>query len=964
MVLEEKKEEKKVDEDVTMTNNEEKKESVPVAADTKKKELPAKDELSEEDKKLKENLELLLDVITEVDPTSSSPSANSLTLQRQSLDSLIKEIRSSTSSMTSIPKPLKFLKPHFQRLIKYFNELNNSNSNKSLISDILSVLSMTQANNSKRLTLKYKLESNQLNSSNNDEIGVWGHEYVRHLAGEIGKEFQFRQTENSATPYENLDNLIDAIVKFFMSHNAEFDAVDLLIEVEQLDKIQKYLVNEAENETTNKIDPNSSHHRACLYILKCSEFIIDNEEQKSMFNIVYQVYLSHHQFAESLRVAIRMHDEAKMTETLQLAESLGEDLIVKQLCFILGAHRIVLEEYKEKEIYNDIMGNVQLSQYFQTLAAELDVKEAKTPEDIYKSHLEEGGTGTGRRPVIRAGQSSTTGIDSAKQNLSSTFVNAFVNAGFGHDTLVTSEGSDWLFKNKSHGMLSAAASIGMIMMWDVENGFNSVDRFSFSTQTQIKAGTYLAHGILSSGITSEMDAASALLSEHIESSDIDSKLSAILGLGLAYVNTAREDILELLIPLIADSSQSMEVVSHAVLSLGLVFVGTAREDISGTVVESFLDRSETDLKDSTVRLMALGFGLLFLNRGSDVEPALIALSVIEHPIKKYLELTVTSCAYVGQASPIEIQKYLTVLLDHFDTETDRTKTEEEKKDAGSETTKKDNQLKTDPMRGIHQEVAVIGLALISMTEELTQEMAFRSLDHILQYGEVNVRRIIPLALGLLSISNPRLPVLDTLSKLSHDQDQIVSQNGIFAMGLIGAGTNNSRIASTLRSLASYYSKEPNHLFLVRLAQGLLHLGKGLLTLNPQLSDGFTINRAAMAGLLVSLHSAMDMQHTILGKRHYLLFSLVTAMRPRWLFTVNEELEQIKIPVRVGTRVDTVGQAGKPKSITGFQSHTTPVLISANERAEMASDEWLPLTTILEGIVVCKKNPDYKPTTGK
>ena len=33
------------------------------------------------------------------------------------------------------------------------------------------------------------------------------------------------------------------------------------------------------------------------------------------------------------------------------------------------------------------------------------------------------------------------------------------------------------------------------------------------------------------------------------------------------------------------------------------------------------------------------------------------------------------------------------------------------------------------------------------------------------------------------------------------------------------GTNNSRIAKMLRVLAVYYQKEPNHLFLVRIAQG-------------------------------------------------------------------------------------------------------------------------------------------------
>ena len=90
---------------------------------------------------------------------------------------------------------------------------------------------------------------------------------------------------------------------------------------------------------------------------------------------------------------------------------------------------------------------------------------------MYKTHLMDGRTPTG------------AAVDSARQNLASTFVNAFVNAGFGTDKLVTvsapegATGSDalhWIFKNKDHGKTSATASLGMITMWDVEGGLPQV----------------------------------------------------------------------------------------------------------------------------------------------------------------------------------------------------------------------------------------------------------------------------------------------------------------------------------------------------------------------------------------------------------------------------------------------------------------------------------------------------------
>ena len=51
-----------------------------------------------------------------------------------------------------------------------------------------------------------------------------------------------------------------------------------------------------------------------------------------------------------------------------------------------------------------------------------------------------------------------------------------------------------------------------------------------------------------------------------------------------------------------------------------------------------------------------------------------------------------------------------------------------------------------------------------------------------------IRRSVPLALALLSASNPKLAILDTLSKFSHDNDTEVAHNAILAMGIVGAGT--------------------------------------------------------------------------------------------------------------------------------------------------------------------------------
>ena len=133
-------------------------------------------------------------------------------------------------------------------------------------------------------------------------------------------------------------------------------------------------------------------------------------------------------------------------------------------------------------------------------------------------------------------------------------------------------------------------------------------------------------------------------------------------------------------------------------------------------------------------------------------------------------------------------------------------------------------------------MAVLGIALLSIGETIGTEMTLRTFDHLLHYCELSVKRVVPLALALLYISHPDYTVIDQLSRLSHDQDPELSQCAILGLGLVSAGTNNSRVAGLLRSLSDFYAKEADHLFMVRISQGLNAMGKGLIGISPFHSD--------------------------------------------------------------------------------------------------------------------------------
>uniref|UniRef100_A0ABD2XJZ0 26S proteasome non-ATPase regulatory subunit RPN1 C-terminal domain-containing protein n=1 Tax=Trichogramma kaykai TaxID=54128 RepID=A0ABD2XJZ0_9HYME len=67
---------------------------------------------------------------------------------------------------------------------------------------------------------------------------------------------------------------------------------------------------------------------------------------------------------------------------------------------------------------------------------------------------------------------------------------------------------------------------------------------------------------------------------------------------------------------------------------------------------------------------------------------------------------------------------------------------------------------------------------------------------------------------------------------------------------------------------------------------------------------------------------------------------------------------LPVSARVGQAVDVLGKAGDPKSITGGHVHTTPLLMSYGEKAELVTnDEYEPLLSPMEGFVILKSKAD-------
>ncbi|TYI15628.1 hypothetical protein ES332_A08G199000v1 [Gossypium tomentosum] len=321
-----------------------------------------------------------------------------------------------------------------------------------------------------------------------------------------------------------------------------------------------------------------------------------------------------------------------------------------------------------------------------------------------------------------------------------------------------------------------------------------------------------------------VDSRFAQIDKYLHSDDNYVIDGALLGAGLVNYSVTNDYdlILNSLTAILKHENVFHDLIVFTVISLGLVYVGSSNGEVAQEIADALTGRSVSELGQPIIRLLVLFLGLIYLGK------QMINLSQ-NQKMRDYVDIILLSCAHAGTRNVLMVQKLLGHCSHLENTETSQ----------GS---------------------AVLGIAIVAMVEE-------------------KIRRVVPLALDLLCISNPKVNVIYTLSKLSHNTDLKVAIAVVISLGLIGAGTNNARIVGMLRNLLSFYYKVPSLLFCVRITQGLVHIGKGLLTLNPYHSDrllcssllSFVITKIAVAGLVTILHACLDMKYIILGKYHFVLY---------------------------------------------------------------------------------------------
>lgn len=610
-------------------------------------------------------------------------------IRLQSIQMIKSEITSSTSSMTSIPKPLKFLRLHYEALKDYETKLADSDRFKPSLRDLLAVLVMVTPNTTDT-TLHWVLLGSKKN------ITDWGTEFIRFLCGDIANEYLNRLDNQKS--FEDLIELVGMIVPYLISQHCENEAIDLLLEVEKLDSIMDF------------IDQNN-YKKICLYLMASSNYGADTDEMRSILEITYNIYSKFKEYANALRVAIKMNNMLYIKQTFLGCDNFN---IQKQLSFILSKHRIFLTDDMPPELQM-IMSNLKLSEYYKNLATELDVLEPKTPEDVLKSHLEEKRTDSKK-------------IDSYKMNMAYSIVSAFVNAGYGSEKLLSVKESNWLDRNKDEGLISLLAGLGLVNLWDIDSGPNELEKYMNSDEKDPnkRAGFNIGVGVISSGVRDENNIAFAMLSEQLKDKNLQVKTSALFGLGLAYAGSQNDDLNSPLLEVLEDFSYGFEASAFTSLSYGLCFLGSGNDEVIGNLISILIARNDGGkgklMESPYLVLYILGMGLVLLGQQKDADLMIEATQLEDFPLemRMFIKTLLTACAYAGSGNVTKVQELMHLVA-----------------------------LQKTEINSKVQGVAVIGISLIALGEEIGMEMILRSFNHFLQYGDVSVKKSVALALSLL-----------------------------------------------------------------------------------------------------------------------------------------------------------------------------------------------------------------------
>jgi len=210
---------------------------------------------------------------------------------------------------------------------------------------------------------------------------------------------------------------------------------------------------------------------------------------------------------------------------------------------------------------------------------------------------------------------------------------------------------------------------------------------------------------------------------------------AIMGLGIAYTASSREDLKDLLIPVASDTSLDLQLSSMAALALGQIFIGqgaNADNEIASTMLQTLMEMEPEQLKSPWIKFYGLGLAMLFFGKQDASDAIVETLKAIDHPIAEQAIVMLSLSSFAGTGEVLRIQQMLRLCAERPEEQEKEGKDKDAKeKDDKKDRKKKENDKKEN--KGEFKEgLAVIAIAAIAMGEEVGKELCMRHFGHLVR----------------------------------------------------------------------------------------------------------------------------------------------------------------------------------------------------------------------------------------
>ena len=620
--------------------------------------------------------------------------------------------------------------------------------------------------------------------------------------------------------------------------------------------------------------------------------LIEKHVDESNFNRVYLYLLEINRFYDLRELIlnivknkpslylVHLIEYRMFKDAVEYVKQIKEEDVKRQLLYILARCNISYETKNEDELF--ILENRHIAKNFKETNEDLEILNAAKIDYILK------------------------GLNTEKVDAAAV-CNGLIHFGFMRDPLFERVEGDYLIKADYISMLKQCATKTINASIGCVYGFNPsllIERSSSNIFEIKDLGTILGLAISSTKMKDNDKIIFDLLCDFLSSEQVSDILAALYGISLVYSGTIGnnfEFIYEKLFPML--NHLNADVVCLTIYTISSIFYGNVPETFLILCCDIL---SENNLNQSTFYLYAvLGLGLAFYKREDLYE------TEIYNKLPRHIQNLAYGLIYIGSGSPEKIEELM-------------------------------NNSFAGECEPINEILGLISCALIGLGDSLASNMIENQLLSALHLNNMHIKKVVPLCLSILFASTNKASVVEYLERSIHGAEVEIAS--AVALGIVGAGTKNSRILSIMSTAFNLMYKDLAESSALIYSQGLVNLGKGTLSLSPLAYNERVIIDKSVIGLLNIVMMIMSEGYSCFKENSFLMYGIVQSIMPKYVTGVDCE-------IKIGKPVEIVGLSGNPTKISGKVLHQSPVILNVGEMAETDVEM---CTEFIEDILVEKK----------